>query len=793
MKQGLSALLLCMLVGCGGSGEQPEAQQPADNEAQQPAEKVSQQVAQIVPVHSELRLHYADQSTALEFKVYDAQGKPMEEVALSYEVSDETLIAVDSSGTVTSLGGTGNASIVAYWGQVQSPSVQVHSYGFRPDVQLIDDSAVAEVQHQDEQGKIVINTTANIEAKPGELWVNLGETPFLGRVAEQTEQSGEQVVLDAVPLSDAFENLDYQDEVAFELDKEILREAFGEEADIVEDEQGFTITFTATDGQSRAAQQTANAQKTATPAISTQCESSYGEQFSWSGEQRFSVEKKTLRSIIRLRHSHFRAELLGELGLRFHNQFSINGQVDGDFSCHFLTRSFKIPLLNASLLRLISPRVQLAFGVGGAASATADINVVNQLDLSGQLHLGVECGSQCDTLPVTTTLSSRFTHNLNSPDSFATQASVELNGYIMPKLLLRSFSVLDIEFSAQSHLQAANHNYQLKHYLAGGDSPDFAVDADMSVRLGEDLARALTRVSLELGVQDWQEEIYHSALYRGQSLKAREPELLNDRSIQQLAVTTTIDHDESFKPFIDSQAMAGGKLNLAFYTGPALYNEAASLTPFTPDNVAFDTSSSMLEIDINTAALKVEQQQLYTFYQPSFMPGLSFLLSVSELCRDVVIVGDHPDKAFSRSRIKAYEVPDLSSEFYVELEAGTEAVLTRVISEDSTVPVPGWYQIAIDEAGPEQTRYWVWFEGLYLPEQQNCSVSDSYLVNPAGGVSLLRSDAEFTAEPVCYALAGSEVELLGSDSNWQQVRVLSGECRSKTGWVGRESVHSYSQ
>ncbi|KAF7786834.1 hypothetical protein PRUB_a1506 [Pseudoalteromonas rubra] len=785
MKQGLSALLLCMLVGCGGSGEQPEAQQPAD--------KVAQQVAQIAPAHTEVQLHYADQTAALEFNVYDAQGKPMTDVALSYEVSDETLIAVDDTGTITSLGGTGIASVVAYWGQVRSSSIQVHSYGFNPDVQVIEDDAVTEVLHQDTQGKIVINTTAGLEATPGELWVNLGETPFLGRVAQQTEQSGDQVVLDAVPLSDAFENLDYQDEVAFELDKTILREAFGDDAEIVEDDQGFTITFEATDLQNRAAQFAAEGQGAPAPAISTQCESSYGEQFSWSGKHRFSVEKETLRAIIRVRDSHFRAELLGELGLRFRNQFTLSGQVDGDFSCHFLTRSFKIPLLNASVLRLISPRVQLAFGVGGAASATADINVVNQLDLTGQMHLGVECGSQCDTLPVTTTLSSRFTHNLNSPDSFATQATVEVNGYIMPKLLLRSFAVLDIEFSAHSRLQAANHNYQLKQYLAGEDNTDFAVDADMSVRLGEDLATALARVSVELGAQDWQEEIYHRALYRGQSLKAREPELLNDKSAQQLIQTTIMEHDDSFKPFIDSQAMAGGALNLAFYTGPAVYNEAASLTPYTPETVAFDASSSMLEIGINTAALKAEQQQLYTFYQPGFLPELSFLVSVSELCRDRVIVGDHPEKSLSRSKIKAYEVPDLSSEFYVELEAGTEAALTRVVSEDSTVPIPGWYQIAIDEEDGEQTLYWVWFEGLYLPEQQNCSGSDIYLANPASGVSLLLDKAEFTAEPVCYALAGSEVEILDTESSWHQVRVLSGECRSKTGWVGRETVHSYSQ
>ncbi len=68
----------------------------------------------------------------------------------------------------------------------------------------------------------------------------------------------------------------------------------------------------------------------------------------------------------------------------------------------------------------------------------------------------------------------------------------------------------------------------------------------------------------------------------------------------------------------------------------------------------------------------------------------------------------------------------------------------------------------------------------------------NYIKHPSGGGTILVASPSLTnSQVVCHPEAGSKVQFISEQNEngmvWVQVRVLTGTCKDKTGWIGKDN------
>jgi hypothetical protein len=195
----LIAVSAVLLVGC-----------PARDEAPPPA----RQVTRVELSEGRVLLWPGHLTAPLVARAFDADGVELAGATLTWTSSDERVATVDATGTVRAVGPIGSAVVVASAGDVSSNGAlvvvakPVAGAVVLDDAQVSDPVAVDPIEAFDLGWKFRV-TLEGVPAPPaGAVLMTSGDKPVGGRVVSSvTTAQGVDVLLEVMPLDDAFDEL----------------------------------------------------------------------------------------------------------------------------------------------------------------------------------------------------------------------------------------------------------------------------------------------------------------------------------------------------------------------------------------------------------------------------------------------------------------------------------------------------------------------------------------------------------------------------------------------------------
>ena len=323
-KLGILGLLLC--VACG------------DGKKAGPAVRI-----EVSPSNTML---LAGESFELDVVGYDENDNAIS-VDATWSSDDAATISVDS-GRIESEAGVGSATISASVGDL-SASAFVYVADPVPGAVLFSDDQVTEepvglVRAPDLVGTTLRLGLRGVDVEVGNILLPRGITPAMGRV---TAIDGESVTLEIVSLSEAFFNLDIDQEVTQVFDDPVELESY--RADDLPDgtsaHAGLSCEFEG-EGSFSPSFPNVDADPTAT----------------WANRHRIVDGEKVLS----------RVAVFAEAALTFDGEFQLPAQLMASFTCEHILWRLPIHGVGGPLGTLLIPKVPLGYGLSGTATVQAN-------------------------------------------------------------------------------------------------------------------------------------------------------------------------------------------------------------------------------------------------------------------------------------------------------------------------------------------------------------------------------------------------------------------------------------
>lgn len=383
---GALAGLTIVLGACGGSDDAPPAAAPARIE--------------VTPATA--LMTRPGQSVALQAQVFDADGKPMSGVSVTWQSTTPEQISIDATGLATAKVAAGSARISASVGALRAKPVDLLVGGLNPGVLALASevlagpirpiSAAGTAAYSFELEVDLVGVTA---PAPGDVFVTTGNPAIAGIVVASTDLGSgrSRVRFTPAPLAAVFSDFSYRQPL--DLDAAML--APGVDANFSVQRDGSTWTFTpktttqnlvAPSGRAQALRE----RRAEVEVLGFKCEGDLGSVLSVPTPITLSLGGEPKVEIVREAGEFKRFVVSGEAKVGFTPMLQIQPTVGLKVDCK--RKLLSIPFLSNGVFGGDVP-LSVGFEAGLKASVATGVTVGAEFSLSQPFEIGLECAPDC--------------------------------------------------------------------------------------------------------------------------------------------------------------------------------------------------------------------------------------------------------------------------------------------------------------------------------------------------------------------------------------------------------------